>query len=82
MNFDLSGQTPHPISTIFNRLLEGTIPDMLTKNEDAALKTVDCRMVTDRHTHTHRQTDRHTHRQTDRQTDRHTHTDRQTELIT
>ena len=33
--------------------------DMLTENEDAALKTVDARLLTVR------QTDRHTHRYTD-----------------
>ena len=62
------GQTPYPISTILNRVPEGTIADMLTENEDAALKTVGCRMVTDR------QTDTHIHRHT--QTHTHTHKDR------
>ena len=62
------GQTPYPISTILNRVPEGTIGDMLTENEDAALNIVGCRMVTDR------QTDRHTHTYTHRQTHRNTHT--------
>ena len=39
--------------------------DSLFKNGDAALKTVDARMLTDTQTHTQ------THRQTDTQTDRH-----------
>ena len=52
------GQTPYPISTIFNRLPEGTIGDMLTMNEDAALKTVDAGLLTDRHTD--KQTNRYT----------------------
>ena len=47
------GQTPHPISTIFDRLRERTIDHMLTENEDAALKTVDARLLTDRQTDTH-----------------------------
>ena len=34
------GQTPYPISTIFNRLPEGTIDNIVTENEEAALKTV------------------------------------------
>ena len=54
------GQTPHSISTIFNRVPEGTTTDMLVENEDAALKIVGCRMVTDRHTHTHTHTQTHT----------------------
>ena len=41
---------------------------MLTENEDAALKTVDARVLTDRHTHRHTHTHIHTH------THRHTHT--------
>ena len=56
------GQTPYPISTIFNRLPEGTIDDTMVENEEAALKTVGAGLHTDRHTD--RQTDRHTHRQT------------------
>ena len=42
---------------------------MLTENEDAASKTVDATVLTDRHTDTHTHT--YTHTQTDRQTDRH-----------
>ena len=34
------GQTPHPISTIFYRLPQGTIANMLTENKDPASKTV------------------------------------------
>ena len=41
--------------------------NILTDKEDAALKSVDARMLTDRHTHRH--TDTHTDTQTDRQTD-------------
>ena len=55
------GQTPYPISTIFNRLLEGTIGDVYIKDEVPASKVVDGRVVTDRHTHRHT----HTQRQTD-----------------
>ena len=54
------GQTPHPIPTIFNRLLEGAKVDMYPENEVPASKTVDGRVPTDSHAHT----------QTDRQTDR------------
>ena len=61
------GQTPFPISTIFNRLPEGTIGNIRMANEEAASKTVGAGLSTDR------QTDRHTHRQTDRQTDTQTH---------
>ena len=52
------GQTLYLISTIFNRHGERTIDNMLTENEDAALKTVDARLLTDRQTDTH--TDRYT----------------------
>ena len=64
------GQTPFPISTIFNRLPEGTIDDTIMENEEAALKTEGAVLFTDRqtdrqiHTHIHTQTDRHTDRQT------------------
>ena len=60
------GQTPYSISTIFNRLREITIDDMLTENEDAALKTVGAGLLIDRQTD--RRTDRHTDRYTDTQT--------------
>ena len=63
------GQTARPISTIFNRLLEGTINDIKPKNEVTASKIVEARVLTDRHTDRH--TDRQTDRQTERQTDRH-----------
>ena len=53
------GQTPCPISTIFNRLPEGTIGNIVTENEEAALKNVGARQRTDLHTHTHTQTHRH-----------------------
>ena len=70
------GQTPHPISTIFNRLLEGAVVDIYTKNQVAASKIVNGRVLTDRqtdtHTHTHRQTDRHTDRRRDGRKDRQT----------
>ena len=58
------GQTPHPISIIFNRLRERTVGTIVTENEEAVLKTVGAGLRTDRHTHTqtHRHTDRHTHR--------------------
>ena len=56
------GQTPYPISTIFNRLPEGTIDNIYTENEEAALKTVGAGLRTDRQTDTH--TDRHTDTQT------------------
>ena len=71
------GQTPYPISTIFNRLSEGTIDYMMTGNEEAALKTVGAGLLTDRKTdrQTHRQTDRQTDRKTDRQTHRETETE-------
>ena len=58
-------QTPHPISTIFNRLPQGAIASTVTENEDPALKTVGPSVFTDRQTH------RHTDTQTDTQTDRH-----------
>ena len=60
------GQTPYPISTMFNRLPEGTIGNIYTENEEAALKTVGAGLRTDRQTHGHtdRQTDRHTDTQT------------------
>ena len=51
------GQTPHPIPTIFNRLLEGAKVDMYPENEVPASKTVDGRVLTDRQTHT--QTHKH-----------------------
>ena len=56
------GQTPHQISTIFNRLLERAIVDIYSKNEVAASKIVNGRVLTDRHanTQTHTQTHRHT----------------------
>ena len=57
------GQTPHPILTIFYKLPEGTLANMLAENKDPALKTVGARQ-TDRYIHT----DRHTDRKTDRQT--------------
>ena len=44
------GQSPHPNSTIFNRLLEGTIVDIYPKNGVFASKTVDARVLTDRQT--------------------------------
>ena len=47
------GQTPHPNSTIFNRLLEGTIGNMQPENKVAASKIVDGRVLTDRQTHKH-----------------------------
>ena len=56
------GQTPYPISTIFNRLPEGTIDNIYTENEEAALKTVGAGPRTDRHTD--RYTDTQTHTQT------------------
>ena len=43
-----------------------TIDNMLTENEDAALKTVDARLFTDRQTD--KQTDKQTNRQTHTQT--------------
>ena len=46
------GQTPYLISTIFNRLPDGTIDKMVTENKEAALKTVGTGPRTDRHTHT------------------------------
>ena len=51
-------QTPHPISSIFNRLPEGTIDNRMMKNEEATLKTVGVGLSTDRHTdtQTHTQT--------------------------
>ena len=81
------GQTTHPISTNFNRLLEGTIVDVYTKYEVAATKNVDGRVLTDRQTDcklereteslknrkTEKQKARQTDEQTDRQTDRQTH---------
>ena len=51
------GQTPYPISTIFYRLLEGTIGDVYIKDEVPAPKIVDGRVMTDRHTDRH--IDRH-----------------------
>ena len=71
-------QTPFSISTIFNRLLEGTIDKRMTENEEATSKTVGTGLSTDRQTDT--QTDRQTDRQTHTHTDR--HTDRQIEPIT
>ena len=56
------GQTPYPISTIFNRLPKGTMDNIYMENEEAASKTVGAGP----------RTDRQTHRQTDRQTDTHT----------
>ena len=58
------GQTPYPISTIFNRLPQGTIANMLTENEDPTSKTVGPSVFTDRYTDTHTHT--HTHTQIDR----------------
>ena len=52
------GQTPYPISTIFNRPPEATVDDIKTENEEAASKTVGAGLSTDRHTD--RQTDTHT----------------------
>ena len=51
------GQTPYPISTIFNRLPEGPIDNMLMKKVEAASKTVGAGLFTDRHIPTH--TDSH-----------------------
>ena len=46
------GQTPCPISTIFNRLPEGTIDNRMTENVEAASKNVDAGLSTDRQTDT------------------------------
>ena len=56
-------QTPHPISSIFNRLPEGTIDNRMMKNEEAVSKTVGAGLPRGRQTHTH--THRHTHTDTD-----------------
>ena len=45
------GQTPYPISTIFNRLPEGTIDIIVMEKEEAALKTVGAAPRTGRQTH-------------------------------
>ena len=47
------------IFNMFNRLLETTIDDIVTENEEAVLKTVGAGLRTDRQTHTHKQTHRH-----------------------
>ena len=56
------GQTLYPISTIFNRLPEGTIGNIKTENDEAASKIVGAGLSTDRQTDTH--TDTHTDTQT------------------
>ena len=54
------GQTPSPISTIFNRFPEGTMSNIYTQYEVPTSKIVGSSLFTD--IHTDRQTDRHTHR--------------------
>ena len=58
------GQTPYLISTISNRLPEGTIDNRMIKNEEAASKTVDAGLSIDRQTHRYTDTHTQTHTQT------------------